>query len=567
MLYVRPPSLDEIDKLENEVFKELDGVESSFTTQRKVFQHLIQDFERSNASLQREQKLYQKTADRLSEMEVDIENLNNEIKQLHQLVIFLGNQLNRRISLGSTLSSTSTQDESLTLDEMMKDLLHVSSPKLQKQLERSEMNKVSISPQPKVTSRSTNTSVDASNNELIATLTENLMLKDKLIEHLEEKIAVQSVEIRNNHDGKLYSETTITHLLNIIQQSTSHCSVFAAKLFDNVHTSSRKSNASETPKSYHLLNIKDQLVAVRKEEHSRFPSGTSHRLYPVENKSCRAPQRNILVNNGRRNDVDDDNDDGDDDGNNNSNIADIHLQSTEANHIIDRGIDPCTLAPWDRFNNGIASRMIGQMGYVGGGLGKRGNGIVTPIEPSNFPCPCSTHRNGIGSPPRVKNVIDPWRRDTTLIVGDSILHGVDETKLTRYFAKVRAFSGARIDDIYDYLKPLLAKQPTVILHVGTNDAHVKTPNEMLNELIHLKEYVQTILPDSNVFISTPTLRLDDNKANVSLRELSKKLKDSVSNIVENGNILSEGIGKKGLHLNEKGSGRLALNYINLMKRL
>ena len=166
------------------------------------------------------------------------------------------------------------------------------------------------------------------------------------------------------------------------------------------------------------------------------------------------------------------------------------------------------------------------------------------------------------------NDVDPWRRNTTLIVGDSILSGVEESKLQRYSAKVRAFSGARIDDMYDYLKPLLSKMPTnVILHVGTNDAPTKSANAMFEELENLKKYVHNVLPDANVYLSTPTIRVDDQKANHALRDLTRTMIASCYDIIDNSNVVSEGVGKKGLHLNDKGSGRLALNYINLMKRV
>ena len=75
-----------------------------------------------------------------------------------------------------------------------------------------------------------------------------------------------------------------------------------------------------------------------------------------------------------------------------------------------------------------------------------------------------------------------------------------------------------------------------------------------------------VLPKAKVFFSTPTLRNDDGKANAILQKVSSNLKKSYVNIVENDNIITMGIGKRGLHLNEKGSGRLALNFINLIKR-
>ena len=504
MLHVRPPSLDEIENLEHEVFKELDGVESSFTTQRKVFQFLIQDYETSNASLQREQQSCQKAFDRLSEMEGDIRNLSNEIVELHQLVIFLGNQLNRRISLGSSsLSSTSTQDESLILDEMMEDLLHSSSPKLPKRLERSEINKVSISPQPKVTSRNTSISQEESNNELIATLTENLMLKDKLIEHLEEKINVQSVKIRKVHDEKVYGEVTIAHLLNIIQHSTSHHSVFAAKSFDNVHAFSVKSNASETPKSSHLLNIKDQLAAVRKEEHSRFLSGTSHRRC-LETKSS--------------------------------------IKSSIPRKIMDR------------------------YGYKGGGLGKNEDGITSPIaarrqirfasSPTTSPSAEVTHE---------QHEKKPWPTGTTLIIGDSMVSGISERGLKNYNGKVSCQPGATIQDMYDYVRPLLKKKPdNIILHVSTNDAPYKPSNQIVNELSSLRSFIETSLPSCKVFISSPIFRTDHKLANSTIRQVNKKLK-LMDRIIINDAMNGTCLGRKGLHLNKEGSRRLARNFISHMQ--
>ena len=61
--------------------------------------------------------------------------------------------------------------------------------------------------------------------------------------------------------------------------------------------------------------------------------------------------------------------------------------------------------------------------------------------------------------------------------------------------------------------------------------------------------------------------MDDQKANHALRDLTRKMIASSYDIIDNSNVVFEGVGKKGLHLNDKGSGRLALNYINLMKRV
>ena len=73
----------------------------------------------------------------------------------------------------------------------------------------------------------------------------------------------------------------------------------------------------------------------------------------------------------------------------------------------------------------------------------------------------------------IGNVTHKWSKNATLIAGDSMITGVDETTISRKgrVVKVRSFSGATIEDIYDYLKPILKKCPDkIILHVGTNNA-------------------------------------------------------------------------------------------------
>ena len=67
-------------------------------------------------------------------------------------------------------------------------------------------------------------------------------------------------------------------------------------------------------------------------------------------------------------------------------------------------------------------------------------------------------------------------------------------------------------------------------------------------------------------MSCPVIRLDNNKANKTLRELDEILK-SLPNIITNDNVDTSCLGKRGLHLNPKGSGRLAMNYITFMKYL
>ena len=76
-----------------------------------------------------------------------------------------------------------------------------------------------------------------------------------------------------------------------------------------------------------------------------------------------------------------------------------------------------------------------------------------------------------------------WPAGSCLIVGDSILTGIDEKRLARNnkVVKVRDFRGATIDDLKHHLVPLLKKKPEhIILHIGTNDAVSKTSRFLMS---------------------------------------------------------------------------------------
>ena len=59
----------------------------------------------------------------------------------------------------------------------------------------------------------------------------------------------------------------------------------------------------------------------------------------------------------------------------------------------------------------------------------------------------------------IDNVTHKWSKNATLIFGDSMITGVDETMISRKdsIVKVRSISGTTIDYMYDYLKPILKK--------------------------------------------------------------------------------------------------------------
>ena len=235
-------------------------------------------------------------------------------------------------------------------------------------------------------------------------------------------------------------------------------------------------------------------------------------------------------------------------------------------------------AAWTKHNRGFADHYMKKCEYTGGGLGKHGDGIVEPIQ--------ATRKTVLGEGTKedqeveASKKIDPskspandksqheWPKGTTLIVGDSMVGGVQESRLTNLKAKVRKFPGATISDMHDYLKPLLKKKPTnIILHVCTNDAPHSSSDKIVQDLKELMDSIMAALPSVKLFFSCPLMRRDNALANSVVTQVTKRTRVLFNGAIEHTNIDNSCISLKGLHLNGKGTGRLSANYISLMQRL
>ena len=163
-----------------------------------------------------------------------------------------------------------------------------------------------------------------------------------------------------------------------------------------------------------------------------------------------------------------------------------------------------------------------------------------------------------------------WPKNTLLIASDSILNQMDEKRLSGTMnVKVRAFGGSSIEDMHSYITPLLRKEPDyILLHVGGNDcASQKTSDEIICDLLELKTFIESKLPNCVIIISTLTERIDKRQAGVISKNVNAKLKLLDIHLLNNDNIKQEHLGKKGLHLNKFGTCRIAMNIISLIKRL
>ena len=159
-----------------------------------------------------------------------------------------------------------------------------------------------------------------------------------------------------------------------------------------------------------------------------------------------------------------------------------------------------------------------------------------------------------------------WKPGTTLIIGDSILYGIDENRLRN--TKVRVYPGSTIEDMFFNITPLLRKRPTnIFLHVGSNNTQGDNSIQIIEKLIRLKSYILTKLPSCKLVYSSMTYRFDDGKAQLTVEKTNNILDHLGLEIIDHSNITDIHIGKKGLHLNSHGTGKLAVNFLKALKNL
>ena len=103
-----------------------------------------------------------------------------------------------------------------------------------------------------------------------------------------------------------------------------------------------------------------------------------------------------------------------------------------------------------------------------------------------------------------------------------------------------------------------------MVHAGTNDVYNSTSREILDKLLNLKSLIQEKARDCKVYILTPTLGSGEGKATLTVNQLTNHLLQLNIDIVDNRNIISKHLSQKGLHLNESGSRRLAINFLELL---
>ena len=122
--------------------------------------------------------------------------------------------------------------------------------------------------------------------------------------------------------------------------------------------------------------------------------------------------------------------------------------------------------------------------------------------------------------------------------------------------------------MYFNLIPLLRKKPAaLVLHVGTNNSSNETSFEIYNKLLNLVHFIKENNPNCHVVLSSPIDRLDDGKAALTVKRLNSLLSESSFDIIDISNIGYSFLGIHGLHSNEYGAGKLALNFVKRIRSI
>ena len=108
------------------------------------------------------------------------------------------------------------------------------------------------------------------------------------------------------------------------------------------------------------------------------------------------------------------------------------------------------------------------------------------------------------------------------------------------------------------------KPATLLLHVGASNSSNETSFQIYDKLLSLVHFVKENSPNCHVVLSSSINRLDDGKADLTIKRWYSLLSESSLHIIDNSNIGHSFLGIHGLHLNEYGVDKLAFNFVKII---
>ena len=154
------------------------------------------------------------------------------------------------------------------------------------------------------------------------------------------------------------------------------------------------------------------------------------------------------------------------------------------------------------------------------------------------------------------------------ILGDSMLNDVQEKELnknTDINIKIRKYPGASSTDMLDHIRPSLRKEPDqIIIHAGTND--LTNDHNYLNNVKKIVKMVRETCKNTKLCFSSLICRNDlkdiDEKVKKTNTHLENYCKQQNLGFIDNSNLKKSDLNSRGLHLQERGSSKLAKNFLD-----
>jgi lysophospholipase L1-like esterase len=160
-------------------------------------------------------------------------------------------------------------------------------------------------------------------------------------------------------------------------------------------------------------------------------------------------------------------------------------------------------------------------------------------------------------------------KHVTVVAGDSIIQNLHGWRLSNSenHVVVKSFSGATVNDMEDYLKPVLRKEPNkIILHVGTNDLKSVPANRVAEGIANLGTQIKEESPVTSIVISSILPRSDNADLSAKALEVNRLTKSICSKnkwgFIEHKTVNKSCLNSRGLHLNNKGTSVVAKNISN-----
>ena len=156
------------------------------------------------------------------------------------------------------------------------------------------------------------------------------------------------------------------------------------------------------------------------------------------------------------------------------------------------------------------------------------------------------------------------RKPITVIAGDSVIQNIRGWSLSKTNkVVVKPFPSATTEDMEDFIKPILRKDPeNIIIHVGTNNVNSQEPRLTAEGVVNLGLQIEGDVPNTNTAISGLVSKADDKEGKVSSvnKILKKFCHQNYWNFIEHNNVNLTHLKRGGLHLSKSGTALLAENF-------